>query len=48
MKLLQEFIDDYRFPMVKITVDISTVRRWVIKSRDYGRNMDVNNTPRCG
>jgi hypothetical protein len=33
--------------MVKITVDISTVRRWVINSRDSGRNMDVNDPPLC-
>jgi hypothetical protein len=27
-------------------VDISTVRRWLIKSRDTGRNVDVNDQPR--
>jgi hypothetical protein len=33
--------------MVKITMDISTVHCWVTKSRDSGRNMDLNDQPRC-
>jgi hypothetical protein len=34
--------------MVKITMDISTGHCWVIKSRDSGRNMYLNDQPRCG
>jgi hypothetical protein len=31
-----------------MTVDISTVRCWVIKSRHIGRNLDVSIQPRSG
>jgi transposase len=48
MKLLQEFTGYYWLSMAKITVDISTVRRWVIKSRDNGSNMDLNDQLQWG
>jgi hypothetical protein len=47
MELLPEFTGDYWLSVGKITVDISTVHRWGIKSKDGGRNMDLNDKPRC-
>ena len=34
--------------MVKITTDISTVCSWLIKARNSGRNLDLNEEPRSG
>lgn len=48
MKLLPEFAGDYWLYMVKITTDISPVCRWVIKVRDSGRNLDLNDQPLSG
>jgi hypothetical protein len=33
---------------VEDTVDVSTLRRWVIKSRDSGGNLVLNDHPRSG
>jgi len=34
--------------MVKITTDISIACPWIIKTRDRGRNLDLNDQPRSG
>lgn len=46
VKFLLEFTGIYWLSRVKITVDISHVCHWVIKSRDIGRNVDLNDKPR--
>jgi hypothetical protein len=46
VKFLLEFTGIYWLSRVKITVDISHVCHWVIKSRDIGRTVDLNDQPR--
>ena len=48
MKLLPEFTGDYWLYTVKTTTDISAVCLWVIKARDSGRNLDLNDKPPSG